>query len=96
MLSLSKRGRDLLRPTDVMKLRPRCRAEYYAHPVASGLFIAVLLPLIAASIAISLRERPLRRLLPTNVDEMVILLASLLLFNVVCVGLLVRFGTTLS
>jgi hypothetical protein len=81
---------------DVMKLRPRCRAEYYAHPVASGLFIAVLLPLIAASVAISLRERPLRRFLPSNVDEMVFFLGILLLFNAVSVGLLVRFGTTLS
>jgi hypothetical protein len=64
--------------------------------VASALFIAVLVPLIATSIAVSLRERPLRRLLPTNVDEMVILLGFMLLFNVVCVGLLVRFGTALS
>jgi hypothetical protein len=71
--------------------------------VASALFIAALVPLITISIALSLRDRPLLRLirrylpfLPASIDDTVVFLGILLLFDVVAVGLLVRFGTVLS
>jgi hypothetical protein len=71
--------------------------------VASGLFIAALLLLVATSVAISLRDRPLLRwlarielLVRLKVDDTVFFLGVLLLFDVVAVGLLVRFGSSLS
>jgi hypothetical protein len=71
--------------------------------VASGLFIAALLLLVATSVAISLRDRPLLRWLANiellvrwKVDDTVFFVGVLLLFDVVAVGLLVRFGSSLS
>jgi hypothetical protein len=71
--------------------------------VASGLFIAALLLLVATSVAISLRDRPLLRwlahielLVRWKVDDTVFFVGVLLLFDVVAVGLLVRFGSSLS
>jgi hypothetical protein len=71
--------------------------------VASGLFIAALALLLATSIAISIRERPLRQVLDRvgplfggQINERVVFLSVLLLFDLVCAGLLARFGTSLS
>ena len=71
--------------------------------VASGLFIAVLALLLATSLAISIRERPLRQLLrrlePSlgfRVSDRAVFLGVLLLFDLVGVGLLAHFGTALS
>jgi hypothetical protein len=71
--------------------------------MASALFIAVLVLLIATSVALSIRDRPLLRalrrfipFLPADIDDNVVFLVVLLLFDAVSVGLLVRFGTVLS
>jgi hypothetical protein len=65
--------------------------------VASGLFIAVLVLLLATSIAVSIREHPLRPILKRfQANERVVFLGVLLLFDLVCVGLLARFGTALT
>jgi hypothetical protein len=67
--------------------------------VASGVFIAALVLLLATSIAVSMRERPLRQMLHrvgAQVDDRVVFLGVLLVFDLVCMGLLARFGTALS
>ena len=69
--------------------------------MASGLFIAALVLLLATSLAISIRERPLRQLLKRfpiteKANDRVVFLSVLLLFDLVCVGLLARFGTALT
>jgi hypothetical protein len=70
--------------------------------VASGVFIAALVLLLATSVAVSIRERPLRQMLHrvgpvlgVELDDRAVFLGILLLFDLVCVGLLARFGTSL-
>ena len=71
--------------------------------MASGVFIAALALLVATSIAVSVREHPLRALVRRigplfglQLNETVVFLSVLLLFDLVCVALLARFGTALS
>jgi hypothetical protein len=87
-------------------LRHSHACEYYPNPeiprpLASALFIAALVLLLATSLAISIRERPLRQILKRfpaikNVNDRVVFLSVLLLFDLVCMGLLARFGTALT
>ena len=71
--------------------------------MASAVFIAALLLLVATAIAVSLRDRPLARwlrsigsLAESGIDDSVLFLGVLLLFDLVALALLVRFGTTLN
>ena len=71
--------------------------------MASGVFIAALALLVATSIAVSIRERPVRNLVRrigpvfgVELDDRVVFLSVLLLFDLVCVALLARFGTSLT
>jgi hypothetical protein len=71
--------------------------------MASGLFLALLILVVAICIAVSMKERPILGLirrrwpgLAAEVDDTTVLLGALLLFDLLATGLLVRFGTHLG
>ena len=71
--------------------------------MASALFIVSLVTLVLTTVAVSLREQPLVSLqrhrwtgAHTRVDPRTLLLGVILVFDVVAVSLLARFGTEWS